>query len=85
MSLKLQGSKNPPLLMSAISLNTARFSWQQYKSLVFVLQDSDVWVAGHIAKALKPHQWEGVQFLWEQIVMAELEVHKFPHLQVSAR
>lgn len=42
---------------------------------VFV-QESGVFVEAHIARVLKPHQWEGVRFLWEQIVMAELEVHE---------
>ncbi|KAK9810003.1 hypothetical protein WJX72_003200 [[Myrmecia] bisecta] len=30
--------------------------------------DSKVLVAGSIAKALKPHQWEGMRFLWRNIV-----------------
>lgn len=39
---------------------------------------SQVMVAGCMATQLKPHQWEGVKFLWRNIVL-DFEVCKLCH------
>ena len=49
----------------------SRTAWGQAARLMGGMQ---VMVAGCMASKLRPHQWEGVRFLWDNIV-SQYEVH----------
>ena len=50
-----------------------------FVSFLFTFLFLQLMVAGCLATQLKPHQWEGVRFLWSCIVM-DFEVCKLCHL-----